>query len=178
MDTVSNSVMLNYVQRLPRITAGYEITFCNTPQLAVTVTINLSTAGNNYLTHTHAHAPCTHTHHAHTRTTHAHTHTTHARTETNKQKKTSQFLHLTITDMTTLRNSEMTSVKFLDFPTLKMAALCPFETSVTVYQSARRNIPGGLSLKQQLCDNLKFCQFLTSRTSRLIRLLKWLRPTL
>jgi len=163
---VSNSVMLNYVQRLPRITAGYEITFCNTPQLAVTVTINLSTAGNNYLTHTHAHAPCTHTHHART-------HTHHTRTHRNKQtKKTSQFLHLTITDMTTLRNSEMTSVKFLDFPTLKMAALCPFETSVTVYQSARRNIPGGLSLKQQLCDNLKFCQFLTSRTSRLIRLLK------
>ena len=172
MDTVSNSVMLNYVQRLPRITAGYEITFCNTPQLAVTVTINLSTAGNNYLTHTHAHAPCTHTHHART-------HTHHTRTHRNKQtKKTSQFPHLTITDMTTLRNSEITSVKFLDFPTLKMAALCPFETSVTVYQSARRNIPGGLSLKQQLCDNLKFCQFLTSRTSRLIRLLKWLRPTL
>ena len=50
MDTVSNSVMLYDVQRLPRITAGYEITFCNTPEQAVTVTINLSREGTTYLT--------------------------------------------------------------------------------------------------------------------------------
>jgi hypothetical protein len=95
------------------------------------------------MTHTHSQS---HTH------PHTHTHT-HPRTPTHT------LTHSTITDLKTMRNSEVTSDIFFDCFALKMAALCPFEASVTVYQSARRNIPGDLSLKQQLCDNLKFSKF-------------------
>ena len=165
---MSNSVMLYDVQRLPRITAGYKITFCNTPEQDVTVTINLSPAGTTYLTPStlsptirpRVRRTATYMFGRHSTATHTHTHT---------HPHPSQILHSIITDMATMRNSEVTPGKFLDFLTLKMAALCPFEMSATVYQTARRNIPGDLSLKQQLCDNLKFSKFLTSRTSRLIR---------
>jgi hypothetical protein len=61
--------------------------------------------------------------------------------------------------MKTMRNSDVTSDKFLDCFTLKMAAVRPFETSVNVYQSARRKIPGDLSIKQQHCDNLNSSKF-------------------
>ena len=111
MDTVSNSVMLYDVQRLPRITAGYKITFCNTLEQAVTVTINLSPTGTTYLTpstlsptilprvrraatymlgahtqphtqtHPHTHSPPTHIHIRPPTPTHTHT-PTHSHTPT------------------------------------------------------------------------------------------------
>lgn len=131
MDTVSNSVMLYDVQRLPRITAGYKITFCNTPERAVTVTINLSPAGTTHLRPS-TRSPTTCPRVRRTATVYARQ-TFNSHTHAGTHALTSQLLHSPITDTKTMRNSEVTSDKYLDCLTLKMAALSPFETSVTVY---------------------------------------------